>query len=552
MPTATFPLADLATLTTLTPDELMRHAFSYGLDAVLLKDALEVEVTAERPDLLASEGFARALTVYTGQKRSLPEALASSGRVIRVAESVIPLRPHIAALVVEGMTFTPESLEGLIQFQEKVNQTFGRQRQKSAIGVYNLEKIQGQVTYEGVASGTVEFVPLGGETPQTAQTILNQHPKGVQYAHTLPQGDQVPLLRDEGGQVLALPPIINGAIVGEVGLETQQLLIDVTGTSAKAVQDLANILAHNFLDRGAIVKTVLIQRADGDLTTPSLTPQSVPFSAKFLNEMIGTYIPKPDLGRYLARLDLQATGTNLVDVPSYRTDILSEIDLAGDLLAAVGLENLKPDFSDFHFSTGTPNPLKAFGLKVGDWAQRMGLLEVKTYILTDPELLQGFVANPQTLIQASNARSRSHSVIRPTLQAGLLEILSHNINAPKPISLYEVGDVVVPQGDGSWVEALYWGFACLDSQASFTVAKSYVQTLLNALNQPYALIPYDHSLVGAQDDRPYIPHRAATLIQGNTIIGHFGEIHPEILEQFFFPEPVCAGEINCSALVGAG
>jgi len=543
MPIATFLLEDLHTLIDANPDQLVSQTFAYGLEATIQGDSLEVEVTAERPDLLSSVGFSRALKVYQGGQRLLPPSLESSRLVVQVDPSVIPLRPHIAALVVENLCFTPASLSALIQFQEKVTQTFGRQRQKSAIGLYNLPRIQGNLTYRAVEWDSLEFVALGDDRPRTPRDILSHHPKGIQYATTIAPGSLVPILQDEANQVLAMPPIVNAAIVGEITIETTALLIDVTGTSPKTVQELANILAHNFIDRRATVKTVEIhdQETGIGLHTPDLTPRSISFSAKFLNEMLGTYIPKPDLGRYLERMNLHAVGTNVVEVPSYRTDMGSEVDLAGDLMVAIGLENLQADYSDFKFYTGQGDRLKVFAHQVGDWAQRMGLLEVKSYVLTDPERLASFVTDPATLLTAQNARSRSHSTARPTLQAGLLEILSRHIQAPKPLNIYEIGDVILGSQNDRVEQAMYWGFACLDAHASFSLAKSYIQTLLRALHIPFQL---------ADCSCPqYIPYRAAIVLAGDQVLGHFGEIHPQILEQFYFPEPVCTGELNCNHLL---
>ncbi|MEO0490481.1 MAG: hypothetical protein AAFZ49_13115, partial [Cyanobacteria bacterium J06659_2] len=149
----------------------------------------------------------------------------------------------------------------------------------------------------------------------------------------------------------------------------------------------------------------------------------------------------------------------------------------------------------------------------GDLAQRMGLMEVKSFVLTDPDLLALF-SNPA--IQTGNAKSRTYSATRTTLQAGLLDILSRNINAPKPINIYETGEVLRINASKVIEETCCWGFASLDARASFTWAKSYVQTLLKALNIDYTLIPCE-----AQH---YIVGRAATVIIDGKAAGQFGEI----------------------------
>ena len=538
MPSVSFPLEYLQRLTPTPPHQLEQLAFDYGLDASLQDQSLEVEVTAERPDLLAAEGFTRAINIYNGQARLVPDQLQASGRTLRVDSSVLSLRPHIAALVVESAHLEDGGLEVLIQFQEKVTQTFGRQRQKIAIGVYDLDQITGDLTYRGMPSDQLSFVPLQGDQPLTARQILSDHPAGQLYGPTLPTTDTVPVLQDVSGQVLSLPPIINAAGVGAVTSTTRNLLIDVTGILQKTVWETINILAHNFLDTGAEVKTVEIVTPEAQVTTPDLTRKPVPFSTKYLNEIVGTAIPKHKLGDYLTRMDLTVTGTDLVLVPTYRTDIFSEVDLAGDLLVAVGIANLKPDPTAVKFFTGEADPLRSFVFKVGDLAQRMGLMEVKSFILTDPERLDLF---SPTYVQTGNAKSRSFSAARPTLQAGLLEILAHNISAPKPITIYETGEVIRLRPDQSIEETFCWGFACLDARASFSEAKAYVQTLLNALAIEFELTvstaPY------------YTPGRGAKVLIRGQVAGEFGEIHPAVLNAFSFPEPVCAGELDCQQLL---
>jgi phenylalanyl-tRNA synthetase beta chain len=537
MPTVIFPLSYLNRLTSTPPQQLEQQAFDYGLDATLHDQALEVEVTAERPDLLAAEGFTRAINIYNGEPRTVPDGLDASGVRVKVSPEVQSLRPHIAALVVENARLEDGGLEVLVQFQEKVTQTFGRQRKKIAIGVYDLDQIAGDVDYTAEPQDQLSFVPLNSDRTMTARQILQEHPSGKLYGHTLPDSDLVPVLRDSAGKILSMPPIINALGIGEVTTSTCNLFIDVTGILAKTVMETVNILAHNFLDTGATVKTVEIVTPADTYATPSLQRYPVTFSAKYLNEIMGTAIPKHNLGRVLSRMDLDVTGTNLVHVPTYRTDIFSEVDIAGDLMVALGIDSLQAEPLAVKFHMGDADPLRQFVFRVGDLAQRMGLMEVKSYILTDPDILTLFADN---YMQAGNAKSRTFSSTRTTLQAGLLDILSRNINAPKPINIYETGEVLHLKGDGTVDEGYYWGFASLDARASFTTAKGYMQTMLKALGITYDLAPCDAAY--------YIAGRAATVLVQGQPVGQFGEIHPAVLHHFSFPEPVCAGEIDCRQL----
>lgn len=621
MPTATFSTQYLKRFTQLSPEQLVQLGFDYGLDVSLRGDWLEVEVTAERPDLLSASGFCRAMNLYSHQPRSLPRELETSGRSLTVLPAVLPLRPYIAALVIEGVDLGEEALAALVQFQEKVTQTFGRQRKKMAIGIYDLAQIVGDLTYTAIAQDELTFVPLDRTETMTAREILATHPSGILYTDTLPQPGEtigprwVPVLQDSQGQVLSMPPIVNARGPGEVTAQSQQLLIDVTGTVERTVLEMASIWAHNFLDLGATVKTVEVITPTGRQTTPRIEPKSIQFSIRFLNQTVGTAIAKTDLPKVLQRMDLAVTGTDQILVPSYRTDILSQTDIAGDLLVAVGIDQLKPELPGSQFYTGKTDPLKDLARQVSDIAQRMQLMEVRSFVLSDPEVLAQFEMAPVEIapveiapaemapaemnldsanrqnslpsssavlpvspaagptadsspissppwIYSNNAKSRTYSVTRHSLQPGLLGILARNINAPKPVNLYETGEIITRiQGHPSpslpesgeftqeVYESLYWGFASLDPRASFATAKAYTQTLLKALGVTYTLHPCSLPR--------YIPGRAAQVeIQGavgsaklRRIAGHFGEIHPRILHYFSFPEPVCSGELDCHHLL---
>jgi phenylalanyl-tRNA synthetase beta chain len=539
MPVVSFALKCLNELTDSTPEQLEKLAFDYGLEAEIDGDHLNVEVTAERPDLLAVEGFTRAMNVFTsGKSRSVPNQLQNSGLVITVRKEVQSLRPYIGALVVENLRLNSVDLGEIIQFQEKVCQTFGRQRKKLAIGIYDLSKVNGNIEYGAEDKNIISFVPLKGDKELTGHEIITQHPTGIKYASALPDGIYVPILRDDSGQVLSMPPIINSQEIGNITPKVSSLFVDVTGLSMQSVNEMLSILAHNFLDFGAQVKTVTIRYPDNTIITPNLRSNEITYSLDNLNKIVGVDISEKDLSEYLGKMDLLVTKNNTVLIPSYRTDMLGEVDIAGDLLVAIGLHNLEPNVSTIEKKEGKSNSLKDFSFRIGDLAKKMGLVEVKSLILTDPDWLSLFSSN---YVQTENAKSRTFSSARISLQPGMIEILAQNITAPKPVNIYEIGEILHVEKDGSIYETISWGFSSLDSQASFSRAKSYIQTILKALGLNYELAECS--------EKRYILGRAAYILINGIEAGHFGEIHPKILDRFSFPEPICSGEVDCQILM---
>jgi phenylalanyl-tRNA synthetase beta chain len=162
-----------------------------------------------------------------------------------------------------------------------------------------------------------------------------------------------------------------------------------------------------------------------EIVTPEGTydpqPGTLPgqFSAKYLNEIMGTAIPKHSLGRVLSRMDLDVTGTDRVHVPTYRTDIFSEVDLAGDLLVALGIDSLQaePLAVKFHWGMPTPCDSLCFGWATWPSAWADGSQKLHSYRPGyAPACLRPPTCKPATPKAVLSAATRT------TLQAGLLDI----------------------------------------------------------------------------------------------------------------------------------
>jgi phenylalanyl-tRNA synthetase beta chain len=234
-------------------------------------------------------------------------------------------------------------------------------------------------------------------------------------------------------------------------------------------------------------------------------------------------------------MDLEVSGTDVVHVPTYRTDIFSQVDLAGDLLVALGISSLQAEPLAVKFHMGEANPLRQAMFKVGDLAQRMELMEVKSFVLTDPDILELFAA---PCVQTGNAKSRTFSATAPLYRLGCWIFLARNISAPNRSISTKRGKCCGSGQGAMFTKASAGALPASTPRASFTAAKAYMQTMLKALGLSYDL---------AVSTAPYyIPGRAATVLMNGQPVGEFGEIHPRVLEHFSFPEPVCAGELNCT------
>ena len=144
-------------------DDKLRNRISYmgtGLEHVDANE-IQVEVFPNRPDLLSEQGFSRAFSSFIGVKPGLRkyEVKKSNHRVI-VEESVRDVRPYTACAIVTGLKFDDEKIKEIIQIQEKLHITYGRNRKRCAIGIYPFEKIKTPIRFIALKPEEIKFQPL--------------------------------------------------------------------------------------------------------------------------------------------------------------------------------------------------------------------------------------------------------------------------------------------------------------------------------------------------------------------------------------------------------
>jgi phenylalanyl-tRNA synthetase beta chain len=259
MPSVQFNTRELISMlgSKVSVDTLRDRIPMLGVDLVSIDSNLvEMEVFPNRPDMLCVEGFARALRGFLGfEKGSSEYAIVDSKLVMKVDSSVKKVRPYVTAAAVYNVSINNDFLISLMNVQEKLHTTHGRNRVKVSIGVHDLDKVQSPFTYKAVKPGEISFVPLDMNEEMNLAEILKKHPKGRDYAFTLEGSDVYPIIMDKNNSVLSFPPIINGELT-RVTSETSNLFIEITGKSELSVNQALNIIVTALADRGGKIASV--------------------------------------------------------------------------------------------------------------------------------------------------------------------------------------------------------------------------------------------------------------------------------------------------------
>lgn len=502
-----------------------------------------------RPDLWSAEGLARGLRCYLGLEKGARLYTAEKPVVdVNVDAQLFDIRPFIACAVIKDVQLSDAVIRGLMHMQDKLDKTFGRNRQKTSIGIYNFHMIKPPIEYRAVNPSEVSFVPLGFDQKLTLNEILERHLKGLEYGHIVKKNPLYPMLYDSEGKILSFPPIINSNDLGKITEESRNLLVEVTGTVHRTVVDTLNLVAAALIDRGGKAFSATIHYPEGngykrmDESTPNFSSRTVPLSVEYTNRLLGLKLSAKQIGELLltAGLGIGKTHGDTVDVvvPFYRVDVMHQVDLVEDVAVAFGYNNIECVWREMP-TTGRAKPDQrqidvARELLVG-----LGYQEILTYTLTDKETLFGKMNVKETAcVEVANPKVATMTCLRNWLLPSLMGFLSNNQSVEFPQKIFELGKVTLldelsetKTRDEEWVCA-----ATTHANANFTEIKSALDAFFMNFGVQWQIKEAAHP--------SFIEGRVGAVLVGGVEVGFVGEINPAVLEAWKLENPVAAFEID--------
>ena len=495
------------------------------------EDQTDVQYFPNRPDLYSAEGTARALRGYLGLESGLVEyTVKPSGLSFHIDEGLKNIRPYLGSAVIRNLKMDNAMIESLMGLQESLHWAVGRGRKKVAIGVHDLDKIEGPFSYIAADKST-KFIPLDYDHEMTMDEILAEHPKGKAYAKIVSGFDKYPLITDAKGRVCSFPPIINGELT-RVTEETHNILLDVTGIEPRAVSVAVNILCAAFVEMGATVETITIDGVEG----PLLKPSKRLVSAAECTKLTGIPMTADLMAKLLEKMRF---GTKVVDddkvlisIPCYRADIMHDCDIYGDAAIAYGYDKIVAELPPTA-TIGKPHPIQNLYSQVRVAMIGQGYLENTPFTLTSEEVsytMMNRPANPNAL-HVLHPISEDQTIIRTDILPMLMESLSINRSRELPQRIFACGDVVESMKTYPKMAA-----AVIHTAADFTEIYAAVDSFCMMMSIPYE--------IRESEDPAFIPGRCGTIVSNGKEIGVFGEIHPAVLNAFGLEQPTAAFELD--------
>lgn len=319
----------------------------------------------------------------------------------------------------------------------------------------------------------------------------------------------------------------------------------VTATAAMRAAELISELA------GGVVESEVV-----DAHPRPAAPKTVTVRTDRANLVLGTSLSAEDMIRFLEGYEIAAAhgdGLLTCTVPTFRSDLTTEIDLIEEIGRAWGYDRLATTLP----GKSLPGRDSAAG-KLRDRVRRIlmscGAQEVLTHSLVDGHLAE-LAGREQERIDLRNPLSEEIDSMRVALVPNLLQVLMRNQSAGTPrLSVFEIGKVYFRTSNGGYDEKLSvagamvgdlwsssWNKLADSLEVDFFVCKGVVESLLTELGVR------DFRFEAAKNALLH-PTRAARLVVGDIRMGMLGEVSPKVCEALDVRGRPCVFELEFDLL----
>jgi len=559
--------------TTKDDDELREDLFALGLEfeGWTEDDEFQLEFAPDRLDRLSVEGIARSLRYQYGTDRGVYIPNTNDAEWTIEVDGPPAERPYVTGAVVRGLDFDAESLESLIQVQEKLHATMGRQRAKGAIGVHDLVALKGtagtagekSIRYTAMDPDEETFVPLESDEELTPREVTERHHMGSDYADLVADLDSYPAIYDDLG-LFSFPPVINGRRT-EVSEQSRDLLIEMTGTDQWTIDHMCSIVCYALSARGGQVERVNVEYTDDTpgeyaghtLDRPDFSVKTKRVTHDRIESIIGVEFDTETVVDCAERAGLDATeSTNddgqtvyEVEIPPYRVDVLHPLDVIDDIGRAYGFNDLEPRYPDVSTVGGRHERSRLedavrdslVGLGFEDLLNFHMISEAENFDRLDVSPGDDYLGGGEP-VTIREPYSEAYEILRTWALPSLLLVLENNTHREYPQHLSEIGLAAhLDDSQNTGVEEYQTVAGVLaETDVSYEDARARLQALAGAFGADLETPPTEHPA--------FISGRTAEVVLDGEPAGVIGEIHPKVLVEHDLELPVAAFEFRLDAL----
>jgi phenylalanyl-tRNA synthetase beta chain len=538
-----------------------QDSFELGMDvreALGINDALiEFEITSNRPDCRSIIGIAREAAVTLGKELKYPQITVNGsdeemkfeidvqtelckrycGKVIKDVK-VDPSPYWMQRRLIEaGM----RPINNIVDITNYVMLELGQ-----PLHAFDLEDIKYNKMIVKLAQEGEKFTTLDGaqRTLTSDMLVIGNQDKTLDLAGIM--GGENSEVKDNTTSIF-----LEGASFAKeniratskkLGLRTEassrfEKGIDVNLTEA-AVNRACQLIEE--LGCGTVLNGML------DYYPKKEEVQKITANPERINKLLGVNVPMDQFINILERLEFKC---NLIssdklelEVPSFRLDICEDADILEEVSRIYGYENIPSATLEGNATAGVKTNKQKFMDNVKSNSIAVGLNEILTYSFVSPrgvdKLNLAEDDERREFVKIINPLGEETSVMRTTLIPNMLDVISTNLSHKvEEVYAFECGNTFRPQ-EGLPVETKKLSIGMYGKEVDFFSIKGAVETILTNVGfDGYEVEPETKNLT-------FHPGRCAKLVYNNICIGTFGELHPDVLENYDLNQRVYVAEID--------
>lgn len=522
---------------------------------------LELDVLANRADALSMLGVAYEVAAILDQQVNLPEeeivsvADESIHDFISVEVEAKDLNPYYGAFVIKDVVIKASPLwmqnyllaagirpiNNVVDITNYVLLEYGQPLHAFDYDRFDSNKIVVRRANEGE-----EMVTLDKQTRKlTSENLLITNGK-VPTALAGVMGGADSEVTNETTTILLEAAYFDSIsvrkTVKQTGLRSESSTRFEKGVDPNRVKK-AGLRAAHLLEKYADGKVVHGVSEHDEL---DYSEKSVEISTEKVNDRLGSDISKEEIASILKRLKFnfeQNDSDFIITIPTRRQDITIFEDMLEEIARIYGYDNLPFTLPSGEGQVGKLSELQRLKREVKAYLQSVGLMENRTYSLTDkannmrlvsPEILE---RNPVP-VALSKPMSEDHKYLRLSILPDLIRSLTYN-TARNQVNLayYEAGSIFVSSEEvitkqpqeisrlsgavtGNWLENKWQAEV---KAVDFYVVKGIVEGLFDLLK---LRVTFEQAQLNDMH-----PGRTAVIKLDEKVIGFLGQVHPKLAKE---------------------
>ena len=512
----------------------------------LKEDILDFEITSNRPDCFSIEGLGRETAISLNEEFKNPHKNVSKD--VKTVDSIYGLKVDI-----EAKDLCYRYIARVIRNVEIKESPEWMKRRLKACGVRAINNIVDITNYvmlelgqpmhafdiENVAgkhiivrrAGENEKITTLDETERTLNSdnlVIADEEKPVAVAGVM--GGLNSGITDTTKTVVFEAATFNR---GSVRLTAKKLGLR-TESSSRFEKGLSPEIAARAIDR-AVELAELIGAGKAvdekiDIYPEKEKQKVIPFEPEKVNALLGMNISKEEMIDILTKLGIEVNGEKLV-IPYFRVDLERTADIAEEIIRIHGYNTLNSTLINAESTVGAKTKFQKLQDRIKELLVQKGFSEMYAFSFIGHKDFEKCKLDSTKAIKITNPLGEEFSLMRTSMMPTVMQSIATNYNKKnKDVALFEMGKTYIDE-EGNIAkgevatETEQIAFALYGKNADFYVVKGIIENILEISN----IAKYQ---LARETEVNLHPGRSAKILIGKDRIASFGEVHPEVLENY--------------------